>query len=84
MGEEQPSMPGPPVQPFTHPYPPQPSGPIEVTVTDFDISFGRLVGLWFKATLAAIPALLLLAGIAGGVAMLLAVVGGVIAGLASR
>jgi hypothetical protein len=48
--------------------------PARVVVTDLDISFQSLVGLWIKLALAAIPALIVL-GVLG------AVVFGIIAGL---
>lgn len=57
--------------------------PARVTVTDVDIPFGSMVWLMVKWTLAAIPALLILAAIGGAVVALFATLGMVGQGLSS-
>lgn len=65
-------------------YTPQQPQIVQVTVVDLDVSFGRLVGLWIKVALAAIPALAVLGAIGFVAALALGVFGAVLSGLAGR
>jgi uncharacterized membrane protein YdjX (TVP38/TMEM64 family) len=53
-----------------------------VVVTDLDISFGSMVGLILKATIAAIPALLILVALALGLGAIVGGCAAVLGGLA--
>jgi hypothetical protein len=57
------------------------TGPIEVIVKDFDMSFGSMIIFMIKWALASIPAAIILVAIAFGVMVLLSVMFGIGAGV---
>ncbi|MBL0142630.1 MAG: hypothetical protein IPP91_11155 [Betaproteobacteria bacterium] len=61
--------------PTPRPAPPADLLPVLVKVVDIDISFGQMVTLLVKLTLAAIPAALLIGAIAFAVALFLGALG---------